>query len=301
VPSESLPLGSPGSLPAQTAAARRSVQPASSGQASSPWSTPPGRQPWHRSPVGVHHRVSTHPGSSSGIRRSSRLVSSPSGVRSPGSSWCPAVRPSAVHPSGVRPSGVRPRPVSGLWCPPVQRPAGWVRPVVRTRPSPPILGGGVGPRSVRRAPVTTGTGRVPVGCRAVERFGRRPSRPGRGQAVLPSSRGGQRGVGGGPGRVGGGGGACPLSDQAGQAGVRSAVAGRRRCGTGGGCGARWPRLPRGCRREPGWRPRWVVVAEPAARVDGPERADGRAGSGGRAAPARPRLAAGAPGWLPAAL
>jgi hypothetical protein len=119
---------------------------------------------------------------------------------------CPA---SGVHPSGVvvpdpavQPSGVQPVrcPVTWVRRPGVRR-SGRLRstrpvssPLVSTRPassrlvsapsvqmcpSPPIPGGGVGPRSVRRAPVTTGTGRVPLGCRAVERFGRRPSRPGR--------------------------------------------------------------------------------------------------------------------------
>jgi hypothetical protein len=119
VPSESLLLSGPGLLLAQTASARRSVQPTSSGQASSPWSTLPGRQPWHRSPVGVQHRVSTHPVSSSG---------------------CPAVQPSGVQPVRCPVTWVR-RRVSGgpvvccppvrcpaLWCPPVQRPAGWCPP-----------------------------------------------------------------------------------------------------------------------------------------------------------------------------
>ena len=63
-------------LLAQTASARRSLQPASSGRASSPWSTLPGHPPWRRSPVGVQHAVSTHPGSSgSGRPVSGRPVS----------------------------------------------------------------------------------------------------------------------------------------------------------------------------------------------------------------------------------
>jgi hypothetical protein len=51
----------------------------------------------------------------------------------------------------------------------------------------------------------------------------------------------------------------------------------------------------------GGRPRWVVVAEPDARVGGPGGATGGAGGDGRAAPARPRPAANAPGSLPAVL
>jgi hypothetical protein len=160
--------------------------------------------------------VSGHLGSSPGVRRSGRLLST---------------RPVSGPLVSTRPASSR--LVSA--------------PSVRTRPSPPIPAGGVGPRSVRRAPVTTGTGRVPVGCRAVERFGRRPSRPGRGRCcrarVLVSGASVAD-----PGRVGYGGGACPLSDQAGLAGVRSARGWRRRQGAGAGCGARWPHLPRGCRR-----------------------------------------------------
>jgi hypothetical protein len=91
-----------------------------------------------------------------------------------------------------------------------------------------------------------------------------------GRATPPSSRGGQSGVGGGPGpgwvgrrpRV-------PAERPGRRAGVRSARGWRRRCGTGGGCGARWPRLPRGCRRDLGWRPRWVVVGLPPGWA-GPE-------------------------------
>jgi hypothetical protein len=51
----------------------------------------------------------------------------------------------------------------------------------------------------------------------------------------------------------------------------------------------------------GWRPRWVVVAEADVRMGGPGGASGRAGGDGRAAPARPGLAASAPGSLPTAL
>jgi hypothetical protein len=152
------------------------------------------------------------------------------------SSGCPAVRSPAVHPSGVRPCGVHPASV---------QPAG-VRPSVRMCLSPPIPGGGVGPRSVRRAPVNTGTGRVPVGCRAVERFGGRPSRPGRGRCCRLGCW--SAGVGGARAPVGYGGGACPLSDHP-----------RPACGApvaGGGARHRMrlrrevADLLRGCRR--GW-------------------------------------------------
>jgi hypothetical protein len=114
VPSESLLPSGPGLLLAQTASARRSVQPTSSGRASSPSSTLVGRQPWHRSPGGVQHRVS------------------PIGVRRPGSGGSavrfPAVRCPVTwgRRPGVRRSGplLSTRPVSGLWCPPGQSPAG---------------------------------------------------------------------------------------------------------------------------------------------------------------------------------
>jgi hypothetical protein len=161
---------------------------------------------------GVHHPAS------SGVRRSNRPVSSPSSVRSPGfvvrvsggpALWCPPVRCPALR------------------CPPVQRPAGWCPPRRSGRASVSSHTG-----RWRWAQVgTTGTrhhgnGSSPVGCRAVQRFGRRPSRPGRGRCcrarVLVSGASVAD-----PGRVGYGGGACPLSDQAGQAGVRSARRWRR--------------------------------------------------------------------------
>jgi hypothetical protein len=52
----------------------------------------------------VQQAVSTHPGSVSGIRLSSRPVSGHLGSSSSGS----GARPSAVHPSGVGPAGVQP-------------------------------------------------------------------------------------------------------------------------------------------------------------------------------------------------
>jgi hypothetical protein len=108
---------------------------ASSGQAWSPWSARPGCLPWRRSPVRVHHVVSTQR------------------FRRPG----PTVQPSSVRPSGVQciqcpalPVSGRPvsgRPVSTRRCPPVRCPL----PSVRTRPARPTPGGG-GTRSRRRAP-----------------------------------------------------------------------------------------------------------------------------------------------------
>jgi hypothetical protein len=124
------------------------------------------------SPVGVQHAVSTRPVSASGIRRSGRSVSSPSGVRSPGLVVRgPAVRPSAVHPSSVHPSGVHPSGVQPAGVRP--RPSGRVRLV-------PPQAVALGTRPVQRATVTTRTGR--------------------GRCRLPSSRVGQSGGRGGPGR-----------------------------------------------------------------------------------------------------
>jgi hypothetical protein len=135
VPSESLLPSGPGLLLAQTASARRSVQPTSSGRASSPWSTLPGRQPRRRSPVGVQHRVSTIGVRRPGVRRSGRLLST-----RPVSGPLVSTRPASSRLLSDR--AVSSRLVSA--------------PSARTRPSPPIPGGGVGPRSLRRAPVTTG-------------------------------------------------------------------------------------------------------------------------------------------------
>jgi hypothetical protein len=301
-PSESVLLSGPGLLFPQPASARRSLMPASSGRASSPRSALPGRRPRRRWVVRGQHAVSTHPGSSSGVRRSGRPVSSrpvsghlvsSSGVRRSGRlvSTRPAstrlvsspssVQPSAVHPSGVQPAGVRPS--------------------VRTRLSPPTLdgrwdqAGAAGGNRHRRN--RSSPGGLP--CRGAARstvqqaWGARRCR---GRTLVS-------GVGGGlAGWVRAAEAARDrLSDQAGQAGVRSARGWRRRGGHGSrrqrevAAAAAW--LPSWA----GWRPRWVVVMGPAARVGGSGGADGRAGGDGRAAPARPRLAAGAPGSLPAAL
>jgi hypothetical protein len=75
----------------------------------------------------------------------------------------------------------------------------------------------------------------------------------------------------------------------------------------GGCtGDRLQRADGGIRRVAGvlglgTRPRWVVVAEPDARVGGPGGVTGGAGGDGRAAPARPQPAAGAHSSVPAVL
>jgi hypothetical protein len=205
--------------------------------------------------------VSGHLGSSSGVRRSTRPASSSL---------------SGVHPSGVHPSGVQP-----VWCPP---------PSVRTRPSPPTSGSGVGDQAGAAGhPSPQEPVEVLVGCRAVERLGGRPSRPW-GRATLPGSRVGQWGVAGGLAGLGAAA-AYPLSDQAGQAGVRSAAGWRH----GVAAPAGWLPLL-------GWvgdHGAWSSWSLPPGRT-GPGRADGRAGGDGRAAPTRPRLAAGVPGSLPTA-
>jgi hypothetical protein len=199
------------------------------------------------------------------------------------------VRDPAVQPSAVRSPGlvvVRRVRRSAVCCPPVRVQPSDVQPSVRTRPSPPMLrrwrwGSG----RAGRATLTTGTGGGPGGCRAVD--GSTTVEEAGTPATLPKSR--------------------------------RSVGGRWRTRAGRvGCGPRRPRLPaerpgRPGRREvsapaawlasSGWgaRPRWVVVAEPDGRVGGPGGATGGVGGDGRAAPARPKPAASAPGSLPAVL
>jgi hypothetical protein len=197
-------------LLAQTTFARRSVQPGSSGRASSPWSTRPAATPRRRSPV-CPAWVSTHPVSVSGIRLSSRPVSGHLGSSSSGS----GARPSAVHPSGVQPSGV---------CP--------VRPDASVSSHAQAVA--LGTRSRWPGDRDHRTGGGPCGCRAVD--GSVDGRGGRdaGDTAQVALVGG-RSVADPGRRLGAGGGrACPLSDQAGQAGVRSARRGRLRCGHGSG-------------------------------------------------------------------
>jgi hypothetical protein len=225
----------------------------------------------------------THPVPSPGAR-----LSGPSGVRS---ARCPVTwvrRPG----SGVRPSSVRPVRCPAVWGRP--RPSGRVRLV-------PHQAVAFGDRPCGKATRTTGTGPGPVGCRVVERLGS-TAEPAQTPATPPRSPM----VGGlsvaDPGRVG-----CgrrprlTLASRARQAGVRSARRRRLRQGTGGGRSARLPHRPRGCRPRDGWATTVRGVVALAARVDGPGGADGLAGGDGRAAPARPGLAASIPGLLPTAL
>jgi hypothetical protein len=153
----------------------------------------------------------------------------PSRCRCPGSG-CP-VRP-VSSPSGVRSPGVVLQGPA-VCCPPVQRPAVCCPPLsVRTRPPRPTSGRGVGDQAHAAGNRHHRVGvDVPMGGRAVGWLGRRPSKPGgrrcRGRAL------GSRDVGGRPGPGWVRAAAYPQSDQAGQAGVRSA-GGWRREGTGTG-------------------------------------------------------------------
>jgi hypothetical protein len=177
--------------------------------------------------AGVQQAVSTHPGSASGIRRSSRPVSGHLGSSSRGSGG----RTAAVHPSSVQPSAVRPVRCPAVWCCRPRR-SGRVRllPLRRRR---------WGPGRGGRATLTTGTGGGPGGCRAVDgSIDGRGGRDAGDAAEVALVRGG---VGGDPGRRvgwGRGGRACPPSDQPGQAGVRGARRGRRRGGHEGQAAAR---------------------------------------------------------------
>jgi hypothetical protein len=223
-------------LLAQTASAQRSVQPLSRGRALSPWSTRPAGTPRRRPPV------------------------------------CPA---GGVHPSGF-----------GVRDPAVRCPVTWAG-----RPEGPASGRLLSTRPVSSRPlscraVSSRLVSAPVGPDAsvsshsgggggdqVELAGDRDHRDGWGpvaagpstarstvaeagtRATLPTSRwsveGGwrTRATGLGAGRDGR---ACPPSDQAGQAGARSALAGGCALGTGAGCSARWPHAA--------WRPSsgWVL-------------------------------------------
>jgi hypothetical protein len=150
--------------------------------------------------------------------------------RRPGSGgpagWCPPVqRPlSGVHPSSVQPSGVQP-----VRCP--ARPVSAPRRSGRVRLLPPMAVA-FGTRSRRR-----GDRHHRNGSRSLwlprRRAARSTAQEAWGRATLPRSRW-SVGVGGRT-RAGLGAGAAALdrlSDQAGQAGVRSARGWRRRCGHG---------------------------------------------------------------------
>ena len=171
-------------LLAQTASARRSVQPVSRAQASSPWSTLPAGTPRRRSPV-------------------SSMRCPPIRFRRPGSG-CPAVRCPVTW--GRRPEGpalgrlLSTRPA--VCCPPVRCPAVWcLPPSVRTRPSPPMLRRWRwGPRSSWPADPDHRNGWRPRWLPGRRRLDRRSRRPGRGRRCR--RRVGQWEVGGGPGPPG---------------------------------------------------------------------------------------------------
>ena len=225
-----------------------------------------------RPACGVHHPVP-----SSGVRRSSRPVSGRL------ASSVSSVHPSGVHPSGGQPAAVRPvgpdASVSshlGRWrcgpgrCGGQPAPQERVEVPVGVTPWSGSVDGRAGPDAgdaagVARWSVGVGSGPGPGWVRAaaaLDRWGTRQGWPACGARSLTAALWARE-----------------------QAAARGGRSGRVAAALGLGWG----------------RPRWVVVVVPDARVDGPGRASGRAGGDGRAAPSRPRLAAGAPGSLPAAL
>jgi hypothetical protein len=264
-----------------------------------------------------------------GRRCQDAAVAAVTGVRCPPSRL--VVRDRAAQPAGVRPSGVRPvrcpavrcpavrcpvtrvrRPGSADpagCCPPVQRPAltvqpsGVQQPAVHPYPSgrvrllpPPAVALGLGQGGRQPSPRQRSRSRWRPRCRAAWSTAEEPGggqrRRGRGWSVGVSVAD--------PGGwwAGGGGRACPLRAQAGQAGVRSVRGWRRRRGQGS-------RLRRELAAPAGWLPSsdWVATTVSGGRGGGPSGWPPARGAGrdGSAAPARPRLAAGVPGWLPAAL
>jgi hypothetical protein len=192
--------------------------------------------------------------------------------------WCPARLVSSL--SGVQPSGVRP-------------------PVASVRPAQP--GVALGDTSVRRGNLHAWdeSSSMWSGVCPPERFGRRPESAWI-RATLRRSCGGQRGgVGRGPGRVVLGRGGCgrPTRRPDRRKGAPSLATAPGRVLAE----VRRSRTRRVAAILAGARPRSVVVVEPDARVDGLGRANERDGEDGRAAPARPRCAGGAPGTALAAL
>jgi hypothetical protein len=178
------------------------------------------------------------------------------------------VRDPAVQPSGVRPvrcpvtrvrrpgPAIRPAAVQrlALCCPPVRCPAVCCPPPsVRSRPSPATSGVALGPGRGGRATVTTGTGRGPGGLPRRRAAGSTAQQAWT-RATLPRSRGGQWGVGGGPGWVGGRRRPRVPAAQPGRPGRRAVrpVAGGCAVGRGAGSGASWPHRPGGCRPRAGW-------------------------------------------------
>jgi len=230
VPSASLLVSGPGGCSPRRRLPGGASSRSRAGRASSPCSTLPAGTPRRRSPL-------------------SSMRCPPIRFRRPGSG-CPAVRYPVTW--GRRPEVRR----SAVCCPPIQRPTVQrptvqrLPPSVRTRPSLPLRRWRLGPGRTGRATVTTGTGGGPWGYRGVD--GSTDGRGGRDSgdaADVALVRGGgwrTRAAGLGAGR---GGRACLLSDQAGQAGLRSARRGRLRCGHGAGGSARWRHRTRG------WRPR----------------------------------------------
>jgi hypothetical protein len=231
-----------------------------------------------------------------------RPVSSPSGVRSPGVVVRgPAVRTAGVHPSSVQLSGVHPS-VSTRRCPPVRCPPVGVQPVwcpaclvsapsVRTRPSPPTSGGGVGDQAGAAGhPSPQEPVEVLVGCRAVERLGRRPSRPGGGRRCRGRALVSGESLAAWPGWV-----------------RRPRVPAARPGRPGRRAERRW--LAARVAAPAGWLPLLGWVGDHAAWSSwslppgwtGPGRGRRGVPADRRAAPTRPRPAAGAPGSLPAAL
>ena len=227
---------------------------------------------------------------------------------------CPPIRFRRPGPGGPAPSGVRPVRCPVAWFV-VQDPVSGR--LLSTRPvSSPLVSAPVGPDASVWSPIrwwrlgigrcgkatrATGTGSGPGGLpgRRAARVDGEQARTG---ATPPRSRmvGGAVGGGSGPGRL------------RAAAGLDAGLPGQARpaCGPPSQAAALWAREeaaaevaapPPGCRPRMGGRPRCVVVVAPAARVDGPGGADGLAGGDGRAAPARPRLAASVPGLLPTAL
>jgi hypothetical protein len=241
----------------------------------------PERQPWRRSPVRVQHGCPPIRFRRPGPGCPARPVSGPPGVQS---ARCP-VRPVSSHLGSS--SGIW-RPA--VWCPPVRCPA------VRTCPSGPHQAVALGTGRCGKATRTTGAGPGPCRLprpRAARADGREGPDAGDAAEVTHGRRGCRWWT-----RAGSGVAAAVLdaASRVGQAGVRSARRRRLREGTGGGCTGREAAVP-----GMGGRPLCVVVEVPAARVDGPGGADGLAGGDGRAAPARPRQPASAPGLLPTAL
>jgi hypothetical protein len=161
--------------------------------------------------------VSDHLGSSSGVRRSGRLVS--------------------TQPASGRVVSPNQRPA--LWCPPPVRPDAPVSSHLRWRWGPDGAARQPAPRERVEVPVAAAPSSGSVNGRGLDDRGRRY----RGRALVGGvSAADPAGLG-----EGGGGRACPLPDQAGQAGVRSARGWRLRCGHGAGCSARLPHRWRGCR------------------------------------------------------